>query len=60
MEINTKLFARLVELLVSENGIGHKKLEILVKEGKISEEEAELIKLSANTQLLVDQLDASF
>lgn len=57
MKITPELLTRLVNLLVTKNGEGHKELESLLEDGEISEKDAELIKLRANTLLLSYRLD---
>jgi len=51
------LFTRLINLIVTQNGNGHKQLEAKVKNGELSESDAAIIKLRAAATILNNKLD---
>jgi len=51
------LFTKLINMIVSQNGTGHKKLDEKVSNGEISKSEAAIIKLRAAATILSNKLD---
>ena len=51
------LFTRLINLIVTQNGKGHKQLEAKVKNGELSKSDASIIKLRAAATILNNKLD---
>ena len=53
-----KLFLRLIQKIVTEDGAGHRELEEKVIAGEVTEEEQALIILRANTILFKNKVEA--
>jgi len=54
----SKLFLRLIEKIVTEDGAGHRELEEKISSGEVSKEEGVLIVLRANALILKNKVEA--
>ena len=55
--MNTKLFHRLVQKIITDNGAGHKEVEQCLEQGQLTEEEKSIVLFAASIQALKTRLE---